>query len=151
MDIIELCQYDVATIRPFDELTKAAKLMRERHVGYLVVIEPEFTDGSNRPVGVLTDRDIVVRVLARGADPRTLRVSDVMTRDPVVVSATDSLGKALHSMRRIGVRRVPVVGYQEQLVGVLSLDEVIDALSGGLSQVAGSIRQEQRTEEALRP
>jgi CBS domain-containing protein len=151
MDITGLCRYDVATIRPFDELTKAAKLMRERHVGYLVVIEPEFADGSHRPVGVLTDRDIVVRVIARGADPRTLRVEDVMTRNPVVVSATDPLDQALQSMRRIGVRRIPVVGHREQLVGVLSLDEVIDALSGRLSQVAGSIQQEQRTEEALRP
>jgi CBS domain-containing protein len=90
-------------------------------------------------------------VIARGADPRTLRVEDVMTRNPVVVSATDPLDQALQSMRRIGVRRIPVVGHREQLVGVLSLDEVIDALSGRLSQVAGSIQQEQRTEEALRP
>lgn len=151
MDVINLCRPNIVTIRPFETLIAAAKLMRERHVGYLVVVEPSFGDGGQRPVGVLTDRDIVVRVLAREADPRTLTVGEVMTRDPVIATESDSLAEALRAMRRIGVRRVPVAGHRGQLLGVLSLDEVIDALSGELSDVAGSIRSEQRSEEALRP
>jgi CBS domain-containing protein len=72
-----------------------------------------------------------------------------MTRDPVLAMATDPLAGVLASMRRIGVRRIPVVGHRGQLIGVLSFDEVIDALAGELSDVAGTIRNEQRTEEAL--
>jgi CBS domain-containing protein len=151
MDVMKLCRRSVVTIRPFEEVLAAAKLMREQHVGYLVVVEPLLGDEGLRPVGVLTDRDIVVRVLARDTDPRTLRVSDVMTRDPVVVQASDRLDDALRSMRLIGVRRIPVAGHRGLLVGVLSLDEVIDELAGRLSEVAGSIRSEQRAEEVLRP
>lgn len=149
MDVIKLCRPNAVTIRPYEELNAAARLMRERHVGYLVVTEAVLGDGEQRPVGVLTDRDIVVKVLAREADPRTLRVGDVMTRDPVLAAATDPLAGVLSSMRRIGVRRMPVVGNRGQLIGVLSFDEVIDALAGELSDVAGTIRNEQRVEETL--
>jgi len=151
MNVAKLCRENVVTIRQSEELTAAAELMRERHIGYLVVVEPEFADGSLKPIGVLTDRDIVVTVVARQTDPRTLRVGDVMTRGPVLAAETDSLDKALGSMRRIGVRRLPVVGKRGELVGVLSLDDIIDALAGELANVAGSIRNEQRIEGTLRP
>lgn len=151
MQIAKLCRHHVVTIRPFEEIVDAARLMREQHVGYLVVVEPALGDGGLRPVGVLTDRDIVVKVLARNEDPRALRVGDVMTRDPVVATATDALADVLPTMRRIGVRRIPVVGSLGELAGVLSLDEVVDTLAGELSDVAGSIRAGQRTEEVLQP
>jgi len=102
-------------------------------------------------VGVLTDRDIVVTVVARETDPRSLRVGDVMTRQPVVAAEDDSITTALQEMRRIGVRRLPVVGRRGQLVGVLSLDDVLDGLAAELQNVAGSIRREQQVESALRP
>ena len=151
MDILKLCRRHVVTIRPFEELAAAARLMREQHVGFIVVVEPGFAEGWFLPVGVLTDRDIVVKVIAREVDARTLCVGDVMTRNPVVATATDPLPDVLRAMRRIGVRRMPVVGHRGQLIGVLSLDEVIDALSTELSDVAGSIRREQRAEQALEP
>jgi len=151
MNVGEICQRNVITVRPFDELTGAAQLMREKHVGYLIVVEPALSEGSFKPVGVLTDRDIVIAVVARETDARTLRVGDVMTRQPVVADEGDALATALKQMRRIGVRRLPVVGTHEELVGVLSLDDVIDTLVGELKDVAGSIRSEQLIEHTLRP
>lgn len=151
MNVAKLCRRKVITIRPTDELTAAAELMRQEHIGYLIVVESEVAGGPLRPVGVLTDRDIVISVIARQIDPRSLRVGDVMTPQPVVVGETESVEKALESMRRMGVRRVPVVGSRGELVGVLSLDDVIDALAGELANVAGSIRNQQRIETALRP
>ena len=74
-----------------------------------------------------------------------------MTRGPVVVGENEQLDTALQSMRRIGVRRVPVVGNRGQLVGVLSLDDVLDSLAEQLQNLAGSVRNEQRIEGALRP
>jgi CBS domain-containing protein len=151
MKVGSICRHNVVMIRPFDELTAAAQLMRESHIGYLVVVEPAVGESFFRPVGVLTDRDIVVAVVAREIDPRTLRVGDVMTREPVVAREEDSSATALQEMRRIGVRRLPVVGEHGRLVGVLSLDDVIDELAAELQNVAGSIRNEQRIEGALRP
>jgi CBS domain-containing protein len=151
MHTAEILQRNVVTVQPGDELLWAARLMRERHVGYLVVVEPGLSDGTLRPVGVLTDRDIVVAVIAREIDPRSLRVEDVMTRKPVVAGSDESLPTVLREMRRIGVRRMPVIGDHGELVGVMSLDDVVAALSAQLQEVAGSIRSEQAIEHTLRP
>lgn len=150
MNIRKICQRNPVTVRRSDELIKAAQLMREKHIGYLVVVEPE-ADGSQRPVGVLTDRDIVITVVARETDPHSLRVEDIMTQQPVTASTSDSIDKTLRDMRRVGVRRLPVVGPRGELVGILSLDDVLDVLAGELQNVAGSIRNEQVIEGTLRP
>lgn len=151
MNVGKLCQAYPVTVRPSDDLVAVAKLMREKHVGYVVVVEPAVSEGTFRPAGVLTDRDIVCAVVARDAEPRALRANEVMTREPVVVAEEESIGEALKKMRRIGVRRLPVVGDHGELVGVISLDDIIDALAGQLEDVAESIRSEQLVEHALRP
>lgn len=151
MDIGKICNRNVVTVREVDELTRAAQLMREKHIGYLVVVKPNILDGTSTPVGVITDRDIVVAVVAREADPRSLKVGDVMTRQPAVVDEGSSMSTALHLMRQIGVRRLPVIGRSGTLVGVLSLDDVLDSLAGELMDIAGSIRHEIKMEDALRP
>jgi CBS domain-containing protein len=150
MDVAQLFSRDSVTVRESDEVTDAARLMRERHVGYLVVVEPDFAGSTVRPVGVLTDRDIVIGIVAREVNPRTVLVRDIMTRNPVVVNAADPLPAALQEMRRIGVRRMPVVGKIGELLGVLSIDDVLDTLSAELGNVAGAIRNEQRVEKKLR-
>lgn len=151
MDIGTICKRNVVTVREADELIRAAQLMREKHIGYLVVAKPSLIDGTITPVGVITDRDIVVAVVAKEGDPRALKVVDVMTRQPAVVEEGSSISTALQLMRRIGVRRVPVVGRAGMLVGVLSLDDVLAVLAGELMDVADSIRHEIRMEDALRP
>ncbi len=150
MDTGSLCRKDPLTVREFDDLTVAAKRMRDGHVGYLVVVEPDPVDGGQRPIGVLTDRDIIVGVVAREVDPHSLRVGDLMTRQPVLVEDSTPMESALEQMRRAGVRRLPVVGRSGKLVGVLSLDEILDTLAGEMLAVSGSIRNELRMETATR-
>ena len=150
MNVEQVCKRNVLTIRPFDGLTDAAKLMREHHIGYLVVVKPAFEEGTYRPVGVLTDRDIVVAVVARGVDPATLLVEDVMTRNPVTVNATEQIESTLPKMRKAAVRRVPVVGYRGELVGILSLDDVFELIAGNMDNITGVIRGEKPVEAALR-
>ena len=151
MKVGDICSRNTVTIREFDDLTAAAQLMRQQHIGYLVVIEPKVDERAVMPVGVITDRDIVVGVVARDTDPRSLRVGDVMTRQPILAREDGSVAAALHHMREIGVRRVPVVDRGGALVGVLSLDDVLDSLAEELTEVASSIRRELKVEKALRP
>jgi len=151
MKVGDICTRNVITVPELDDLMAAAHLMRKKHIGYLVVVEPNVGDGTVKPVGVITDRDIVVRVIAREADARALRVGDVMTRQPVITREESSVSVALHYMREIGVRRMPVVNQAGQLVGVLSLDDVLDALAEELMDVASSIRHELKVEAALCP
>ncbi len=151
MNVGKMCKRNVVTAREGDELNTAAQLMRENHVGYLVIAEPNPAKDMMMPVGVLTDRDIVVSVLAKDANPSAPRVGDIMTRQPVVVGEGKSIASALAEMRRMGVRRLPVVGSVGQFIGVLSLDDVLDSLAGELLDVAGSVRNEQLIENSLRP
>ena len=150
MSIESILKRQVVVCKPTDELTSAARLMREKHVGYVVVVEPDVEAGSFRPAGVITDRDIVVAVVAAEANPKGLRVSDVMSSKPVVISEFVSTGEAVRQMRQIGVRRLPVIGKRGELVGVVSLDDILDKLAAELQDVASSIRNEQRIEGALR-
>jgi CBS domain-containing protein len=150
MNIGELCQRDVVTVRAGDEIAAAARLMRDRHIGYIIVVEPHVAAQTVVPIGVLTDRDIVVSVIARDVDPRSLRVEDVMTREPLLLSTSETLENALRTMRRRGVRRAPVVGDSGQLVGVVSLDDLLAVLAGELQDVSWSIERGRRVEQALR-
>ena len=149
-NIGQIAQRNVVTVREADDLVAAAKRMREQHVGYLIVAEPEASSQSLRPVGVLTDRDIVVAVIAKDIDPHALTVGDVMIREPVVVREDSPITSALQEMGRIGVRRMPVVGARGELLGVVSIDDVLETLADELGNIAGSIRHEQRFESAFR-
>jgi CBS domain-containing protein len=120
MYVGDLCSRDVITIPPMATVAAAAQLMKERHVGYLVVIEPDFAGATKTAIGVITDRDIVIDVVARDRDPRVTKVWEVMSEHPVTVATTDSVAKAADEMRRIGTRRLPVVGSLGELQGVLS-------------------------------
>lgn len=151
MNVGTLCRREVVTVDAAEGLAQAAQLMRQRHVGFLVVVESNPANTDLRVVGVLTDRDIVTAVVAKEADARTLKVGDVMTRNPLLASESGSLDATLRHMREVGVRRVPVMGVRDQLTGILSLDDVLDSMAGLLGDVAGAIRNEQRSERTARP
>ena len=150
MSVADIYQRQVVTIDSQAEVTAAAKLMREKHVGYLVVTAPGTCEGVRCPVGVLTDRDLVVSVMAREANMHELRVEDVMTRNPVVTRTDEPVVVALRTMRGIGVRRLPVVGSHGELLGVLALDDIIESFVAQLQDVAASVRSEQAVERAMR-
>ena len=141
MNAHELCQRNVVTVRRHEELGTAAWMMRERNVGCLVVVEPAGIMGGERPVGMLTDRDIVTNVIVREADPHEVRVEDVMTRQPLTVWTTSSVDEALQRMREGNVRRVPVVDERGRLAGILALDDIFDHLATRLHPVVTPIRR----------
>jgi CBS domain-containing protein len=129
MNALELCQRKVVTVRRHEELGTAAWMMRERNVGCLVVVEPAGAMGGERPVGMLTDRDIVTNVIVRETDPREVSVEDVMKRHPVTVLTTATLDHAMQTMRDGRVRRVPVVDERGRLAGILALDDIFEYLA----------------------
>ncbi|MGH8180294.1 MAG: CBS domain-containing protein [Steroidobacteraceae bacterium] len=148
MNAGSVCKRGVVTVAPTDDLVAAAHVMREKHVGYLIVAES--TVHNRRVIGVLTDRDIVVAVLAQEIDAHALKVGDVMTRDPLLIDEGQSIEAVLRHMREAGVRRVPVVDRSGALSGVLSIDDVLEQIADQLINIAGSIRNEQRMERVVR-
>lgn len=115
---------------------EAARRMREEEVGSLVVVDHE------RPVGIVTDRDLVVRVLAESRDPAAVPVGEVMTGMPVFASSTRGLDDVIQLMRDLAVRRVPVVDEHQRAIGMVSLDDVVLLLSEQLAAIAETIRKE---------
>lgn len=149
MRVKNLCKPDVVKVGPRESVVEAARRMREHHVGYLVVTDD--AEGAPAvPVGVLTDRDIVVEAVAQSVDPATLTVADIMSRQPSTLDGEVELQVALERMRQLGVRRLPVAGDRGEVVGVLSLDEIIEALALDLQSVAASLRNERRIEQQVR-
>ena len=148
MKLSELCNPFVVSAQRTTPLTEAARLMREHHVGSLVVIEE--TGKGRVPVGILTDRDIVVAVVAREVDPRTLAVGDVMSSDLATVQADDSVVDVLRLMRRRGIRRVPVVSEAGTLAGIVTIDDLLESAAEQLFDAVRAISSEQVTEARVR-
>lgn len=152
-----LCTRDVKTAFRKDDLSTAARRMREHHVGALVVVDE--ADGQRRPVGMLTDRDIVTAAVAHGIHPSTLSVEDVMSSRLITAREDDSILTLLHSMRTHGLRRLPVLDTRDQLVGLVARDDLIDELTRSLSMAVAVVpasknhEQRQRVSDAgpLRP
>ena len=145
----DLCTRQVVVAPPSLSVDEAARVMRERHVGCIVVVEQG--DGGRLPIGILTDRDIVLAVVAKDADAKTLRIGDVMTATVASVRETDTLYDVLSLMRSRGVRRVPVTGPHGVLAGILTLDDVLNALAGQLQALGMVVGRERRQEFSVRP
>ena len=147
MTIASICTHKVITVDREIDISAAARVMRENHIGYLIVTDSRA--GGSSPIGVITDRDIVVKVMAKGVDPHTLTVGDAMTREPLTAADDDGITETLRRMRRMGVRRVPVVGPGGKVSGVLSIDDVLNHVVRQLSDVSGSMRNELSFERNL--
>jgi CBS domain-containing protein len=129
-------------------MTKAAQLMREHHVGCLVVVDD--APAGRQVAGLITDRDIVTSVVAMELDPAVVRVEDAMISDVVTATETESVTDLLRTMRSKGLRRLPVTTPQGVLVGLVTLDDLIEVLAGQLQVLAWAIDAEQSRERKQR-
>jgi CBS domain-containing protein len=123
----------LATIGPEQTVEAAAREMKRRQVGSLLLL-----DGP-RPVGIVTDRDLVVRAVAEGRDPREQWVRDCVTYDPIVVRVEDGIETAVSLMRKHGVRRLPLVDESGAAVGIVTADDLLSLLGREVSAVCEGI------------
>lgn len=136
------------TVGPGTTIAECAQLMHDRHVGTLLVVED--TPGGPAPVGILTDRDITIEVVAFGLDASTLTARELMSAPVSTVSITDPPSVAIAAMRRRGVRRVAVVDEAGRLAGVLSADDVLGAMAADLAAIADAMRASRQREGKAR-
>lgn len=149
MTVGEVCKRNVAVVAKNETIVDAANHMRSAHVGDLIVIEMQ----QNRrvPVGIITDRDVVVGAVAANAGHlETLVVSDIMSPDPVTAREAEPLEGALKKMEERGVRRLPVVDGDGALVGILTLDDALQVLAEQQVELAKVVVEEQRHERHFR-
>jgi CBS domain-containing protein len=149
MTVGEICNRNVVVAPKTEKIIDAARRMRTSHVGALVIIENR--NGRHIPVGIVTDRDIVVGVVS--GDPEhilSVLARDIMSEDLVTAKEHDSVESALKKMKEHGVRRVPIVDVDGTLVGILTLDDILQYLTAQQSELVALVAREQRHERQYR-
>jgi CBS domain-containing protein len=135
MSLERFCRKSVVTILPEQSVHDAARMMRDRHVGAVLVVD------EDRPVGIVTDRDIVLRGIVEGRDPNTTPVGDVMSRTLTVVRSDEKIDDAITAIRTAGVRRLPIVDAATgKAIGMVTLDDLVVLMAGELSVAAGAVQ-----------
>ena len=149
MSVGEYCNREVVITKKDTNICEAAKLMRKHHVGDLVVVE--LRGEENIPIGIVTDRDLVVEVLAQDVPLEAVTVGDVMSTDLATLREADGLWETLTQMRSRGIRRMPVVNDRGGLEGILAVDDVLELLAEGLTDLVGLVKRELKKEARSRP
>ncbi len=148
MSVGEFCNREVVISDKATSLVEIAKLMRQHHVGCVVVTET--LAENNVPIGIITDRDIVLEIVAPQLDFEAVAVGDVMSSDLLLAREVDGLWETLKRMRSRGVRRVPVVNDENILIGILTVDDILEILANEFSELVTLVNKERRKEESVR-
>ena len=148
MAIGEICNREVVIAQRETTVLEASRLMRQYHVGDLVVVDD--TDGKRAPVGIVTDRDLVLEVVSMELDAAVLTVGDIMGLELATVRESDGVFETIRYMRTKGVRRLPVVSSQGALIGIVTLDDVLELLAEEMSELSQLISRERRHEKQTR-
>lgn len=148
MAIGEFCNREVVFATREMSLPEAAQLMRENHVGDLVVVDE--VDGKRVPVGIVTDRDMVIEVIAKSLDLNEFSVGDIMGPQLVSVQEKEGVFETIRLMRAKGVRRIPVVNQDGGLAGIVSADDMLDLLAEEMAELAKVALREQEREAKSR-
>lgn len=148
MPVGEICNRDVVVVQRNEPVLEAAKLMRHHHVGDVVVIEER--SGVRIPVALVTDRDLVLEIMATELDPKVITVEDIMEPELACVKDTEGIFETVQYMRGRNVRRLPVVDEMGALVGILSLDDLLELLSEELLAIAKLVRYQRQKETKRR-
>jgi CBS domain-containing protein len=139
MTIGEICTRDVIIAFREDSIIEIAKLMRQYHVGDIVIVDKR--DNQKHPIGIVTDRDIVLELVAKEVDISRVTAGDVMSTDLLMVNEQDGLTVVLDQMRAKGVRRIPVVNENKELIGIATENDIIELISEQLSDLVSLVEK----------
>jgi len=145
MRVRDICTKNLVSVNPDDSILAAAQRMREQHVGDVLVVKDE----SERCIGILTDRDITIEIVANGIDPESMTVRDIMSDEVLAIDEVEDVLEALDMMSRAGVRRLPVMDGQRKLSGIISVDDIIGTLAESLLEFS-TLAHRQRHRERYR-
>lgn len=144
MKVGVICVRETVMVKKSETLREAAKLMKGMHVGALVVVEA--LEEKNRPIGIITDRDIVLKAVAEEKSCE-VTVGEVMGEELVTAKEDDMLFDALERMKSKGVRRVPVIDDEGYLAGILSTDDIIEFLTDEMKDINTLFYKEVQNEQ----
>ncbi len=141
MAIRDICEKNVLTVPKDTSITEAAKLMKKHNVGNVVIVENN-TNIKNHPIGILTDRDIVLKIVADEENANQISVADAITNEPFLLKGHQSINEALEMMCAKAVRRAPIVDNYDQVIGIVSTDDLLILMAEELSTLAKLIHKQ---------
>ena len=136
MSLQSYCRKPLISVAPVSPINEAWRLMEQNNVGCLVV------ENSGRLCGIVTDRDIVLRVTGAYKEPHWTTVNEMMTPNPIRISADKDVHRLTSLMRAYDVRRIPIVGGFDSTMGIVTLDDLIAQIGGEISAIGGAIAEE---------
>lgn len=141
MNVGEICNRTVVIISRDESALEAARLMRQHNVGDVIVVND--VNGVNQPVGIVTDRDLAIEIVAQEVDPESVESGDLFLRSKLVTtSVNDNIETVLNKMKSNGVRRIPVVEDDGSLAGIITMDDMLDILIQDFASVAHLIEKQ---------
>jgi len=149
MNVGEFCNREVIVVERQESALEAARLMRFHHVGDVIVVDKD--EQGARPAGILTDRDMVIELVAASVDPASVSAGDIMSGDLFTATEDEDLMETIKTMRSKGIRRLPIVDDQARLIGMLALDDVLEIITEQLSDLVALVVREQQRERKARP
>jgi signal-transduction protein with cAMP-binding, CBS, and nucleotidyltransferase domain len=150
MSVGEICNREVVVIDRKASVYEAARMMRNQHVGSLVVVDADSATPM-RPVGIVTDRDLVVEIMAKEVPEEALATGDIIAPELLTARETDGVWETIMRMRAMGVRRLPVVNPGGDLSGMLTMDDLLKFIADEMSDLVRLVRREQTRERDTRP
>jgi CBS domain-containing protein len=138
MKISEICRSDVVSIDQNASAAEAAKIMKRSRIGSLIAIE----EGSNKPIGIITDRDIVLKVIAEGKDPSSVKIAEFMSKNLYMENQDTDIAEVISMMKEKGIRRVPIIDDESRLCGIVSLDDLCLMVDKEQDNIADIIRKQ---------
>lgn len=148
MPIGEICNREVVVAWRNDTALEASRLMRQHHVGNVLVVDDR--NGVQIPVGIITDRDLIIKIMAPELDGAAITVGDIMSRELVTVKESTGVFETIQYMRQKAVRRLPIVDESGGLVGILTLGDLLELLSEEFHEIAKLVRDKQQKESRSR-
>jgi CBS domain-containing protein len=149
MKVMDIATHHVVTVSPTATIVEAARLMREHHVGTVVLVET--TRSIRAPIGLVTDRDIVVGAIAQGVDNLAdIKVADIAAHDLVVADADREISEVSRLMLASGVRRIPIVNSTGALVGIVTYDDVMAWMADEIADFGRLFARQRRRERKAR-
>jgi CBS domain-containing protein len=147
LSIKALCSRDLVAVGRDDTVFKAAQLMRQNHIGDVLVVEKK--QDVILPVGIVTDRDVVIEIVAPGLDPQVITVGDIMLPTIFTIDEDSGVFDAIRLMTAKGVRRLPVVK-DGSLTGIITLDDLLLLMAREFCSFAKLLTKEQQNETETR-
>lgn len=148
MPISECCSVEVVCCEPDTPVQEVAEMMRKEHVGDVVVVE--MRDGKRVPTGIVTDRDIILEIVALRLDISAFTAGDIMNAPLISMHEDEGVFETLRTMRNHRIRRVPVVKGDGTLTGIVSSDDIINLLTNELSMMADTLVDQPAREAYMR-